>query len=136
MVNFGLPFPLAVIYFPSRTEILKAILLQTYATQAYVSLIGIVLMPMYLRYLGAEAFGLVGLHLMLQASIPVLDMGFTPALMREMSKFRAGSLSAVEAVARVRSLQVLQIGIGIVVFLAVWTGSEWVATIWLAASDL
>lgn len=39
---------------------LKATLFISYTSQGYISLIGIILMPIYLKYMGVEAFGLVG----------------------------------------------------------------------------
>ena len=93
-------------------------------------------MPLYLRYLGAEAFGLVGVHIMLQAWMSVLDMGLTPALMREMSRFRAGTLLAKEAAVRLRTLEVVLGTLAIVVVALLWVGSGWVGGIWLSASEL
>lgn len=93
-------------------------------------------MPLYLRYLGAEAFGLVGVHVMLQAWISVLDMGLTPALMREMSRFRAGTLLAMEAAVRLRTLEVVLGTLAVAVVGLLWVGSGWVSGTWLSASEL
>jgi len=117
-------------------ENLRTTLLFSYATQAYISLIGIVLMPLYLRYLGAEAFGLVGVHVMLQAWISVLDMGLTPALMREMSRFLAGTLLAQEAAVRLRTLEVVLGTVAVAVVGLLWAGNGWISRIWLSASEL
>lgn len=83
---------------------MKLALLSSYLSQAYVSLIGIVLMPIYLRYLGAEGVGLVGLHVMTVALLPLLDFGLSSVLSRDMSRFRAGALSVDVAWARLSSL--------------------------------
>ena len=42
-------------------------ILASFASQIYVTLIGIVMVPMYVRYMGPEAYGLVGFFAMLQA---------------------------------------------------------------------
>ena len=39
---------------------LRQVVFASYASQTYTAIIGIALIPLYLRYLGAEAFGLVG----------------------------------------------------------------------------
>lgn len=62
-------------------------------------------MPVYMRYLGVEAFGLVGFYFMLQAWIQLLDMGFSSTLSREMSLYRAGALDVAVARQRLRSLE-------------------------------
>jgi len=115
---------------------LKAKLLWAYLAQAYISLIGIVLAPLYLRYLGAEGFGLVGFYIMLQAWMPIFDVGLTPVLSREMSRFRAGALTAREAATRLRTLEVV---LGVLALLAVtllWFGSGWIGHNWLSAVTL
>jgi O-antigen/teichoic acid export membrane protein len=115
---------------------LKFKLLRAYVAQAYVSLIGIVLMPLYLYYLGAEAFGLVGFYLMLQAWMQILDMGLTPVLSREMSRFRAGALSTREAAVRLRTLEVLQGVMAVSALAIIWAVSSWAGRAWFSAGDI
>lgn len=115
---------------------MKFKLLRAYVVQAYVSLIGIVLMPLYLRYLGAEAFGLVGFYIMLQAWMQILDMGLTPVLSREMSRFRAGTLTVGEAAVRLRTLEVVQGLLAISALSLLWAVSSWAGRVWFSAGAL
>ena len=46
---------------------LKANIGANYASQLYTTLIGIVLVPLYVKTMGGEAYGLVGFFAMLQA---------------------------------------------------------------------
>ena len=54
----------------------------------YTSVIGIVVYPLYLKYLGAEAYGLVGFFTLMQSWLYMLDMGFSPTLARQISYAR------------------------------------------------
>ncbi len=93
-------------------------------------------MPVYLHYLGAEAFGLVGLYVMLQAWMQILDMGLTPVLSREMSRLSAGTLTAYEGRARLRTVEWT---LGIMACLAMtltWTTSDWIGDRWLSTAGL
>jgi O-antigen/teichoic acid export membrane protein len=83
---------------------LKIALIHSMLSQAYVSLVGIALMPVYLGYVGAEGLGLIGLFIMVQGLLPLLDLGLSAVLSRDMSRFRAGTVDAGEAWARLRSL--------------------------------
>ena len=74
---------------------LKRNISASYASQIYVTLIGILMLPMYIKYMGAEAYGLVGFFTMLQAWFSLLDIGLTPTISREMARFRAGSVSVL-----------------------------------------
>ena len=58
-----------------------------FAGQAVAALAGIVCVPIYLRLLGAEAIGLIGFSLGLQALLRVLDMGMSSAVVRQMARF-------------------------------------------------
>ncbi len=77
----------------------------SYASQAYVTLIGLVLVPVYLRYMGAENYGLVGFFLMLQGWFQLLDVGITPTISRETARYNGGAGSASELIQLVRVLQ-------------------------------
>lgn len=67
-----------------------------YVSQIYVTLIGIVMLPVYIKYMGAEAYGLVGFFSMLQAWFSLLDLGLTPTIGRETARFKAGAVSALD----------------------------------------
>jgi O-antigen/teichoic acid export membrane protein len=73
---------------------LRRNIVASYLSQGYITIVSIATMPFYLRYLGAEAYGLVGFFAMLQAWFMLLDMGLTPTLARETARFHASSLNA------------------------------------------
>lgn len=86
---------------------LRKSIIASYLSQAYVTLIGIVLVPVYLSYMGAENYGLVGFFLMLQGWFQLLDVGMTPTISREAARFNSGVSSASELRQLVRFLQVV-----------------------------
>lgn len=43
-------------------------------------------MPFYIKYLGIEAYGLIGFYLATQSILQLLDLGITPAISREISR--------------------------------------------------
>lgn len=116
-------------------EFLRRALISSYATQAYVSLIGLVMMPVYLHYMGAEAIGMVGFFLMLQAFLQLLDFGLSPCLAREMSLFRAGVISAPLAWARLRGLEWILGSTALAAMLLFLTARNWIAVDWLKSLE-
>lgn len=99
-------------------------------------MIGVVLMPVYLRYLGAEGLGLIGLYMMVQALLPLLDFGLSPVLSRDMSRFRAGVLDASAVGSRLRSLERLFMLTGSVIVLLVVSLRREIAGDWLQIGAL
>jgi O-antigen/teichoic acid export membrane protein len=86
---------------------LKKNILASYVTQIYVTLVGILILPLYLKYMGAEAYGLVGFFTMLQAWFNLLDMGLTPTVARETARFRGGATDALSYRRLLRALQLI-----------------------------
>jgi len=111
-------------------------ILSGYLAQAYTALIGIVMVPVYMRYLGVEAYGLVGFFAMLQAWLQLMDMGLTPTLSRELSRYRAGALGGGEACTLVRSLEWLFGLLALCCIALSVAGSSLVARNWLKVQTL
>lgn len=110
---------------------MKFALLKSLLTQGYVSLVGVVLMPAYLRYVGAEGVGLIGLFVMVQGLLPLLDLGLSAVLSREMSRVRAGLLDDGTAWLKLRSLVSLFSLIGVLVVIAMIGAAEDLTKSWL-----
>lgn len=107
-----------------------------YASQIYVTLIGIVMLPLYLKYMGAEAYGLVGFFAMLQAWFNLLDMGLTPTMARETARFHGGASDALSYRRLVRALEGVFLAVALVGGVAMFTAAGYIASDWLQASQL
>ena len=55
----------------------------------WTSLIGIVFVPVYIHFIGIEAYGLLGVFATFQFLLGLLDMGLSTTLNRELAKFNA-----------------------------------------------
>jgi O-antigen/teichoic acid export membrane protein len=108
----------------------------SYVSQIYMAVIGIVLMPYYLRYMGAEAYGLIGFYAMLQGWFMLLDVGLTPTMIRETARFRGGSLDALTLRRFVRALEGIFFGAGAIAALSIMACSRFIATDWLKVQKL
>jgi len=115
---------------------LKRNILANYASQIYVTLVGIVMLPMYIKYMGAEAYGLVGFFTMLQVWFNLLDIGLTPTMARETARFRGGALKPLTYRQFVRALEGIFFGLAIVGGTALFISSGYIARDWLQASVL
>lgn len=115
---------------------LKHNVIANYVGQAYKALIGIIMMPIYLSYLGSEAFGLIGFYVMLQSWMQLLDLGMKPTLARESSKYRAGSIGIIELRTVLRTLEVIFVATGILVAVGIILFSNYIATSWLNVINL
>ena len=94
------------------------------------------MVPLYIRHMGAETYGLVGFFSMLQAMFMVLDMGLTPTLARETARFRGGASDASSYRRVVRTLEGVFLAIALISGVAIFSASGEIAEGWLQASRL
>jgi O-antigen/teichoic acid export membrane protein len=111
-------------------------LLASYLGNGWAALVGVAVLPMYLRYLGIEAIGLVGFLGTLQAWLLMLDLGLAPTLNREMARFSAGEQTAKSIGEVLRTLELVALMVAVSVFIAMAALSAWIASEWLQLGAL
>ena len=97
---------------------------------------GLAFIPIYIKYLGIEAYGLIGLFAVLQAWLTLLDMGMTPTLGREMARFTGGGHSVQSIRDLLRSVECIALSVALFITLGIWAASGWLASDWLKAEKI
>lgn len=115
---------------------LKKNVIANYLGQGWRALMGLAFIPLYIKYLGIEAYGLIAIFAILQAWLALLDMGMRPALGREMARFTGGAHDAQSIRDLLRSIEIIGIAIAGAVALGIWAASGWLAAEWVTAKDL
>jgi O-antigen/teichoic acid export membrane protein len=115
---------------------LKRNILANYASQIYVTFIGIVMVPVYVKYMGAEAYGLVGFFAMLQAWFQLLDMGLTPTMARETARFQGGRTDVLSLRRLLRVLEGVFVSLAAIGAALLGGGAHAIATNWLKVEVL
>lgn len=115
---------------------IKRNLIANYASQLYVMAIGVVMAPVYLSYLGQEAYGLIGFFTVMSAWFQLLDIGLTPTLIRETARFRGGAISINTLRSMLRALEFFFGAASIAGGAAIVFLSKGIATHWLKVENL
>lgn len=115
---------------------LKRNLIANYLGQGWVAVMSLAFIPLYIKYLGIEAYGLIGLFAVLQAWLVLLDMGIGPALTREMARFTGGGHNEQSIRDLLRSIECLALVIASLFATGIWAASDWLASDWLKADKL
>ena len=115
---------------------LKKNVVANYFGQGWSALMSLAFVPLYIRYLGIESYGLIGIFALLQAWLALLDMGMRPALGREMARFTAGAHNAQSIRDLLRSIELIGIAIAGGIALGIWAASGWLASHWVTAKHL
>lgn len=111
-------------------------IIANYASQLYMTALGILLVPVYVHYMGVEAYGLVGFYAMLQGWFLILDLGVTASLSREAARFNAGAFGPLDLRRLVRAFEGIIVGIGLCGALALVGWAPTLANHWLRIEHL
>lgn len=104
--------------------------------QAWRATMALAFVPVLIRELGPESYGLIGIYASLQSWLILVDMGLRPTLVREMAKLKAGGHTADSIRDLLRSAEIIAILSCLCVALVFWASSSWLAVHWLNASTL
>lgn len=107
-----------------------------YAGQAYVLLVGILIMPFYLGHLGAEAYGLIGFFAVMQAWLLLLDAGLSPALVRAVAHQQGTRARDRSSGQLLRSFEIIFLPMAMLCCIGIYLSSPWIALQWLNAKEL
>jgi O-antigen/teichoic acid export membrane protein len=89
-----------------------------FAGQAWAMLMMIAFVPVFIRYLGLEAYGLIGLFMTLQMLLALFDAGMSPTLNREMARYTSGALALEPLRDLLRSVETVAAGLAATIALA------------------
>jgi len=115
---------------------LKKNVLANFLGNGWSALMSLAFLPVYIQYLGMEAYGLIGIYAMLQASLAIVDGGMTPTLTREISRFTGGENSAQSIRDLLRTIELVALSMALLYAGFIWYSSEWIATSWLKVENL
>jgi len=115
---------------------LKRNLVANYLGQGWTALMNLAFIPLYIKYLGIEAYGLIGVFAALQAWLRLLDMGLTPCLGREMARFSGGAHSTHSIRDLLRSIELVAVAVALLISVGMALGATWIAKSWLQAGSM
>lgn len=107
-----------------------------YLSQVYLIVISVIMLPLYIKYMGAEAYGLVGFYAVLQGLFALLDFGLTPAISRQTAYYNAGEISKLNFLKIFRSLNIIFLIIAFMGMLLIIYFNEYIAFNWLNSKNL
>jgi O-antigen/teichoic acid export membrane protein len=103
---------------------------------AYTTVIGIVFLPLFLDYLGPEAFGLFGFFMLLQALMQLLDIGMSPMLSRQASLVRGKDIDFLGFKKLLRSLEIVFLCLMLVTVVVFFFSNAWIVDSWINLETL
>ena len=115
---------------------LKKNITANFAGTFWQALMGLIFVPLYIKYLGMESYGLIGIFGTLQVIFGLLDVGLGSTLTREMARLSVLPNKEQETRDLVRTLETLYWGIAIFAGIAVVSLAPLIAQYWIKAGQL
>jgi O-antigen/teichoic acid export membrane protein len=100
------------------------------------ALMGLIFIPLYIKFMGVESYGLIGIFATLQAIFIILDMGIGATLTREMARLSVLPGKEQEMRNLVRSLEVIYWCVSVFIGMVIMTISSLIAHYWVKAGQL
>lgn len=110
-------------------------ILVNYLGRTWSALLGIVLIPIYIKFIGIEAYGLVGFFATLSSVLGILDLGIGSTINRELAR-RSVNKEDNSQRDLVRSLEIIYWTIAIVAGFIVFFAAPSIAKNWIISKDL
>jgi len=116
--------------------LLKKNIAANFAGSIWQGLMGLAFVPLYIKFMGIESYGLIGIFATIQATFVILDMGLSATLNREMA--RLSTLPGREQEMRnlTRSLEVIYWSIAMLIGITVMALTPFIAYHWVKAEQL
>lgn len=122
-------------------ERLRLALTASFLSRGWAAVLSLLAVPLYLRFLGVEAYGVVGVFVSLSAVVGLLDLGLGATLTREMAKLPGGQAQLPQARDIARTFELVYVGLAFLVgglgaLLAYLLAMFWVTVDTLSRGDV
>lgn len=115
---------------------LKKNVVANFAGSAWSALMGLAFVPLYIRMMGVESYGIVGVFTALMGMLAVLDLGLSQAMNREMAKLSVDGQNLHRMVDTARTLEIAYWGVALIVGAFIALLATPIATYWLNPEQL
>ena len=105
-------------------------------SKVYQAVFSLLLIPVYLKFLGIESYALIGVFMTLISIFQIMDFGISATVMRETARLSVNKKHSYEMRSLIYTLQFPYWLIGILVGLLIIAISEFLSTSWLNSSSL
>jgi O-antigen/teichoic acid export membrane protein len=117
-------------------SVLKKNIAANFGGGVWTGLMNLVFVPLYIHFLGIEAYGLIGIFATLLGMFALLDMGLSSTLNREMARLAVQTGKAREMRDLVRTLEIPYWLAGLLICVSVIGLSPFIAYHWVKAEHL
>ena len=114
----------------------KANVISNYIGQIVIAILNFIFIPTYIKYIGVEAYGLVGMFAVLQVALNTFDGCIFPLISREMSCYLGGKKSLESLRNLLRTAEIICLSLGLIFIVIVCLSASFFAKNWFIVENL
>lgn len=111
-------------------------IIANFAGTVWTGIFSLAFIPIYVKIMGVEVYGLIGVFMSLSAVLALLDMGLSATMSRELSRLSVVEDSAQESQNLVRTFEVIYWGIGIFLGVIVILLAPLITKYWVSSTSI
>ena len=115
---------------------IKRNIIANFVGHIWMAVVSIVFIPIYIHFLGIEAYGLIGFSASLLVMLSVLDLGLGGTINRELAKLSVHPDKAQEMRNLVRTIEIIYWSVALVIGATIVLLSGFIANHWLQTNQL
>jgi len=115
---------------------LKRNILANLSGRAWANILGILFIPLYLKFLGIEAYGLIGFFVTIRSVFGLMDFGLSTTLKREMARLSALEDTAREQRDLLKTLEIIYWSISFLIAVLIMALAPFIAHHWVNPQHL
>ncbi len=114
----------------------KANVISNYIGQIVIAILNFIFIPTYIKYIGVEAYGLVGMFAVLQVALNTFDGCIFPLISREMSCYLGGKKSLESLRNLLKTAEIICLSLGLIFIIIVCLSASFFAKNWFIVENL
>jgi O-antigen/teichoic acid export membrane protein len=119
-----------------RMNRLRQNIIASFVSKSLSALLSLICVPLYVKFLGVEAYGVIGVFVTLQAALALLDLGLGAAFTREVAKISHRISASANTRDLLRTLEFIYWGMALVMGIVIWALGPLIANHWLRLGTL
>lgn len=104
--------------------------------QFYLSILSIIMAPIYVKYFGLDSYGLIGFFTVIQSWMQLFDMGFSATLTRQSAQYCNGAITIIDYLSYFKAVKVLFSCFGVVFIIISVVIGYYFSKYWIKADNL
>jgi O-antigen/teichoic acid export membrane protein len=111
-------------------------LIANFVGRGWAGLMALLFVPLYIKFMGIEAYGLVGVFVTLQVFVSLFDLGLNATVNRELARSSSDPDRLGDMRDLVRTLEVIYWAVALLIGALVGASADWLATRWIQPREL